>query len=524
MKNSLKAGDIVELVKVAYLSLKSSEEEINELNVFPVPDGDTGTNLRLTMEKVVEEIQRAPTRMDEISKAIIYGALRGARGNSGVILSQILRGFFDEASQKEELFSDDIISSLKRAKEVAYQAVRKPVEGTMLTVIKDTYRGVKDLKKKETPLIEVLEKALSSAKNSLRRTPEYLPILKEAGVVDAGGFGLVVILEGITGFLRGEGLRKEELVRDFVRTPILVEESSKFQYCTEFLMRGGKINRDEIEEELEALGDSIVVAGDERQVRIHVHTNEPDKALACGLRRGEITEVKINNMWEEIEKRASLDEKPKLLAVATGEGIKDIFKSLGVEIVVNGGQSMNPSSSEILEALKQLKSKKAIVLPNNKNVILTCEQAQKLSDKEVYIVPTATIPQGISAAVAFREGEIGEVTEEMKEAASEVKSGEVTRAVRDANLGKEKIKKGDFLALVDGEIISTGKNVLSVFKKTLEKMVSEEDSVITVFYNDELRKEEMEKVKKWVENKFPHCELEIKWGGQPLYPLIFSIE
>jgi hypothetical protein len=200
MKNSLKAGDIVELVKVAYLSLKSSEEEINELNVFPVPDGDTGTNLRLTMEKVVEEIQRAPTRMDEISKAIIYGALRGARGNSGVILSQILRGFFDEASQKEELFSDDIISSLKRAKEVAYQAVRKPVEGTMLTVIKDTYRGVKDLKKKETPLIEVLEKALSSAKNSLRRTPEYLPILKEAGVVDAGGFGLVVILEGLPAF------------------------------------------------------------------------------------------------------------------------------------------------------------------------------------------------------------------------------------------------------------------------------------------------------------------------------------
>jgi hypothetical protein len=373
-------------------------------------------------------------------------------------------------------------------------------------------------------LIEVLEKALFCAKESLRKTPEHLPILKEAGVVDAGGFGLVVILEGITDFMKGEGLKREELIRDFVRSPILVEESSKFQYCTEFLMKGEEINHNEVEEELEVLGDSIVVAGDESQVRIHVHTNEPDKALACGLRRGEITEVKINNMWEQIEKKASFDEKPKLVAVVSGDGLKDVFKSLGVEVIINGGQSMNPSSSEILEALKRVNSKRAIILPNNKNVVLACEQAGKMVNKEVHIVPTTTILQGISAAVAFREGEIERVAQEMKEAASVVKSGEVTRAVKDANLGKKKVKKGEFLALVDGEIVSTGKDILSVFKRAVEKKVKSEDSVITVFYNDEVRKEEMEKIKGWMEREFPQCEVEIKWGGQPLYPLIFAIE
>lgn len=525
MPLALQPEDFFLTLKAAYQALKEAEEETNELNVYPVPDGDTGTNLVLTMETVINEAQKAPLKMKALGEAATYGALMGARGNSGVILSQILRGICEVLADQPEVTSVALVKSLNQAVKVAYQAIRKPVEGTMLTVIKAAAKAAKKTHSQQVE--DVLEEALVGAKEALAKTPEQLPILKEAGVVDAGGFGLVVMFEGMLDFLKGEELQKAELVEVFVTSPQIAEETSLYQYCTEFMLRGESLNQAQLENELDKLGDSIVVAGDSAQMRVHIHTNQPDQVLGIGLRTGELAQVTINNMWEQIEQRLKplSDGDVAVVTVAAGKGLHKIFKSLGAEVVLNGGQSMNPSAQEIVKAFNQTTALKIIFLPNNKNIILAGEQAEKLSKKEIYLLPTTSIPQGLAALVSFRpQASLEENLEKMKEAASRVKSGEITQAVREAQVNGQSVKEGQHLGLLNGQVKVVGDKLEKVFLKTLKAAVDKDSCLITFFYNQSISEKKAASLKSQIEKEFPSCEVEARVGGQPFYPIIFSVE
>lgn len=525
MPLALQPLDFFQALEASYHALKEAEEETNELNVYPVPDGDTGTNLVLTMETVVNEAQKVPLEMKELCEAVTYGALMGARGNSGVILSQILRGICEVLAKKPEVTPGNLVESLKRAVEVAYQAIRKPVEGTMLTVIKAAAKAGEKAHSQQVE--DVLEKALDGAKEALAKTPEQLPILKEAGVVDAGGFGLVVMLEGMLDFLKGEELHKSELVETFVTSPRIAEEVSLYQYCTEFMLKGENLDQAQLENELDELGDSLVVAGNSAQMRVHIHTNQPDQALAIGLQVGELAQVTINNMWEQIEQhtKSLTNSDVAVVAVAAGKGLHQIFKSLGAEVVLNGGQSMNPSAQEIVKAFNQAMASKIVFLPNNKNIILAGEQAEKLTKKAVRILPTTSIPQGLAALVSFRpQASLEENLREMEEALSRVKSGEITQAVRDSQVDGQSVKKGQYLGLLNGKLKVVGDKLEKVFLKTLKAAVDEESCLISFFYNQSLSEKKALSLKKQVEKEFPSCEIEARAGGQPFYPIIFSVE
>ncbi len=513
MPLALQPDEFFQALKASHHALKEAEEETNELNLV------------LTMETVINEAQKAPKEMKALCEAVTYGALMGARGNSGVILSQILRGICEVLAEVPEVTSVDLVKSLRKAVKVAYQAIRKPVEGTMLTAIKAAARAGEKARSQQVE--GVLEKVLEGAKEALAKTPDQLPILKEAGVVDAGGFGLVVMFEGMLDFLKGEELHKRELVEAFVTSPLIAEETSLYQYCTEFMLRGENLNQAQLEKELDGLGDSLVVAGDSAQMRVHIHTNQPDQALAIGLKAGELAQVTINNMWEQIEQRtkALSTNNVAVVAVAAGNGLQQIFKSLGAEVVLNGGQSMNPSAQEIVKAFDQTSASKIIFLPNNKNIILAGEQAEKLSKKEVHLLPTTSIPQGLTALVSFRpQAKLEENLKEMEEAVSRVKSGEITQAVRDSQVNGQSVKKGQYLGLIEGQVKVVGDKLERVFLKTLEAAIDEESCLITFFFNRSLTEKKAQSLKSQVEKKFPSCEVEARAGGQPFYPIIFSVE
>lgn len=525
----LTAQEFKRFFELSAKRLKNSEQIINDLNVYPVPDGDTGTNMVLTLQSVLEEVRKAPLELKDIGKAATHGALLGARGNSGVILSQIIRGFVEGLGGKVEALPEDLAKAFQKAEEVAYQAIKKPVEGTILTVLRKGSQAVKKIKK---PTMEhLLESLLSASRQALKETPELLPVLKEAGVVDAGGYGLLVIFEALQEALVGEVSKEvEEELESLAKKAEIKEEELTFRYCTEFMLFGAAISQRELEEMLAPFGDSLLVAFEKEGVyRIHIHTNQPDKVLSLSLEQAEIADVRVNNMQEQLRQqlqKQTLEDKTSVVAVVVGDGFKKIFQSLGVELLVNGGQTLNPSSKEILEAIKQTKGKEVIVLPNNKNVHLAAEQAQKMvTDRLVYLVPTVSMAEGVTALSSF----IPEVKAEqnllnIERSLKSVVAGEVTRAVRASRLDGKKIKKGDFIGLLRGKIKSIGESLVEVALETISQALTPDSSYISLYLGEGFDEESRQQLEKELKIKLPQCDFEIIYGGQPLYPLIFSVE
>jgi len=539
---ALRADSVTSFLIRAAEYIKLSEQEINNLNVFPVPDGDTGTNMLLTLNSVAAALETLKTdSFAEIAETATKAALLGARGNSGVILSQIIKGFFLPVREKSlnEIDARTLIECLEKARITAYKAVKKPVEGTMLTIIRAAAESVQRLKRNRKLKLEtVAEEAFRAATAALQKTPEMLDILKQAGVVDAGGLGLVKIIEALLDTINERPLQESQGVlkqsADVVFSSI-PEEDINFTYCTELLIKSDLINTEAAIEYLNQRGDSVLVIRDMDIVKIHVHTDIPLEILNHFNSMGEIIDVKINNMkaqTEEANKNRRLQVERQehkkdvaLVAVAQGSGLIDIFKSLGVDEIVEGGQTMNPSSSEILEAIEKAPSDHVLVLPNNKNIILACEQAASMTGKKVEIMPTTTIQQGLQAVLNYNPTRtFEENVEAMKEALEEVTSVALTRAVRNSHINGIKIDKGDYIGIIEGDIVESGHNLSLVLVKTLKKAHADEASFITVFTGREITPEEQEKIAAIIENNFPEVDYEIKFGGQEHYQLLLAIE
>ncbi|MCE5330245.1 DAK2 domain-containing protein [bacterium] len=558
--------EIKKVLQVIVDYFKSNEVKINNLNVFPVPDGDTGTNMLLTLKSIRKELSKLKQfDIKNIGEAISFGGLMGARGNSGVILSQILKGFFDVLSDDSDGFNLTVIeSALNSAKNLAYSSVQNPAEGTMLTMIKDLYLYMKNFNESNTEDIsfsDLIDELISEAEKSLIRTTYLLPVLKEANVVDAGAQGILEILKGlkialaelnkINGNLKMKEIQevkkdKEEIAGEIQKDKTYKEEDEikelkdwninsdiKYIYCTEFVLTGARINILRLKDDIESMGDSAMVVGNENMVKIHVHSNSPHRVLARALREGILHEIEINNMVDQnkeklksqvISAKAALPT-IGLISVSNGEGIEEIFKSVGVDIVIKGGQTMNPSTYELVRAIKKLDNEKIIIFPNNKNIILTATQAAKISKRDVIIIPTKTIPQGISAVLNFNKDlTIEENLKNMEDAYSSIKSGEITLAVRDANLLVGEIKKGDFIGLFDGKIKVVSDNVVSAALELIKDMIEKDDSIITFYLGKDSKEEDKEKIKEEVSRLYPDLDMEFHNGGQPFYSYIFSIE
>ena len=529
----------LELFKNMFLAgsnkIEDNVQAINDLNVFPVPDGDTGTNLMLTMQSVKEEISKIKEKnMSSLCEAIKQGSLMGARGNSGVILSQIFRGMCDVLSRDDEIDIKTFVSSLRVGREVAYKAVMKPVEGTMLTVISDIASTAELYSYTDGDIENLMLTLIQAAKVSLDNTPNLLDVLREAGVVDAGGLGLVNLFEG---FYEGITGKVQDLTAPSrVATGIgrLSEETMalelKYMYCTEFMVKGNGINIAQIKEHVESLGDSLLVVGDERTAKIHVHTNEPDKVLRLAMNYGTLHEIQINNMVEQTAQRQSRLETAKakeigIVVVSYGEGLKRIFESFGVDFVINGGQTMNPSAKEIVEAVESLNSPRVIVLPNNKNIILTANQVKQLSSKEVFVIPSKTIPQGISAIMNYSESlSLKENLDFMSEAIGRIKTGEITTATRDAKIKNVNIKKGEIIAIADDELCAHGSDVVEVSLSLVDKLNEGGGEVMTIYWGEDSSKDDLDRIIEEVRKNYTSYDVEVYEGGQPLYPYIFSLE
>ena len=531
-------------------NLEAKKEWINELNVFPVPDGDTGTNMTMTIMSAAKEVAAIENPdFVSLSKAISTGSLRGARGNSGVILSQLFRGFTKEVKNAEEINSTVLAKSFERAVETAYKAVMKPKEGTILTVAKGVADKTVELARKTDDLEVIIRGAIEYGDEVLNRTPEMLPILKQAGVVDSGGQGLMQVLKGAFDVFLGKEV--DFTVEQPVASPAQTagskaEADIRFGYCTEFIIMLEKEYTAQTEKEfkayLESIGDSIVVVSDEDIVKVHVHTNDPGLAIQKALTYGSLTKMKIDNMREEHQERLIKDaekaaqeqkkeekEPPKeygFIAVSVGEGLSDIFKGLGVDIVIEGGQTMNPSTEDILKAVEQINAKTVYVLPNNKNIILAANQAASLTeDKEVVIVPSKTIPQGITALINFVEGQSGdENLQNMTEEMSKVKTGEVTYAVRDTQIDGKVIKENDIMGIGDAGISAVGQSVKGTTLDMLDDLIDENSELVSIYYGEGMSEEDAQELAEAVTASHAGIECEVNYGGQPVYYYIVSVE
>ena len=533
-------------------NLESKKEWINDLNVFPVPDGDTGTNMTLTIMSAAKEVSAiANPTMESLSKAISTGSLRGARGNSGVILSQLLRGFTKEMSHVSEITVETLAVATQRATETAYKAVMKPKEGTILTVAKVTAEKAVYCARNTEDFEEFAQVVIKEANEILQKTPEMLPVLKEAGGVDSGGQGLVEFLQGAVDALMGKEVDLSSVEKTAVKPAAtaseapLEEKDIKFGYCTEFIV----MTKEEIsiEEEqkfkdfLMGIGDSIVVVADEDIIKVHVHTNHPGKAIEKGLTYGELTNMKIDNMREEHRERLNLtqaeaqaeESKPEeprkdfgFVAVSIGQGMNDIFRELGVDYLIEGGQTMNPSTEDMLNAIEQVNAETVFILPNNKNIILAATQAQSLvEDKNVVIIPTTTVPQGISAIIGFDpEADAEENEDNMKDIIECVKTGEVTYAVRDTSINGITIKVDDIMGIDDDGIKKVGQDVEKVTLELLEEMVDEDSELISIYYGEDTTKEQAEALLEKVEETYGDCDVQLEYGGQPIYYFLLSVE
>lgn len=529
----------VKMVKQGTGLLESNKDVVDALNVFPVPDGDTGTNMSLTMGAASAELLgKKYDSIGEAAKTLSRGLLMGARGNSGVILSQIFRGFSKGCEKKEKLDVIEFANALKSATDTAYKAVMKPVEGTILTVIREvSEKGMELIEENETiGFNEFFEKILYHGQETLDKTPEYLEVLKQAGVVDAGGKGLMLILTGFYNALLGveDGLDIESFHRkNVVETGVENVEEIKFGYCTEFILRTTKEDVADLKNEIFKLGDSMVFVQDEDLVKIHVHTNNPGKALESALVYGDLVKIKIDNMREQhntiIEKEeAVVEEEMKdvgFIAVALGDGISKIFRDLGVDFIIEGGQTMNPSTEDILRAINSINAKEIVILPNNSNIILAANQAKSISEKNVHVIKSKTISHGIASMIGFNHNEsIENNVEIMSEIIEDMDTIQVTYSVRDTVFNDQDIKKDDILAVVNGEIKSVGKEINPTVLEALEGSIDDDKEIITLYYGSEVSEEEAEELSDLIEEKFEDLEVEIYYGGQPLYYYLMSIE
>mgnify|MGYP002417037398 FL=1 len=534
-------------------NLEAKKEWINELNVFPVPDGDTGTNMTMTIMAAAAEVgSLGDTDMESLAKAISSGSLRGARGNSGVILSQLLRGFTKSVKTKEELDAKAIAAAMEKGVETAYKAVMKPKEGTILTVAREAAAKAVELAETAEDLDTFFQAVIAHAEETLAKTPEMLPVLKEAGVVDSGGQGLLEVYHGAyDGFLGKEidytqfGEAKGPAV---TKIGAQAEADIKFGYCTEFIILLDKPMAEETEHEfkkfLMSLGDSIVLVADDEIVKVHVHTNHPGQAIEKALTFGALSRMKIDNMREEHQEKLIKDaeklakeqeekeaaaQPPKevgFISVSVGNGMTEIFKELGVDYLIEGGQTMNPSTEDMLNAIARVNAKTIYIFPNNKNIILAANQARDLTeDKEIVVVPTKTIPQGITAMISYvPEKNSAENTEAMLQAIERVKTGQVTYAVRDTRIDDKEIHEGDIMGIGDHGILAVGKDRLEVTKETVAEMVDDESEVISIYYGADTEKAEAEELAAAIEEEYPDCDVELNAGGQPIYYYVISVE
>ena len=542
-RGSLTAKDLYAVVSGWLAAMEEHRDEINALNVFPVPDGDTGTNMFLTLQTVRDELKACRDKtVAGYSNGIKEGSLKGARGNSGVILSQILRGMCDVIIETPEVDAKTIGKALTTGSNVAYEAVMKPVEGTMLTVIKDIARAARRASRKSEDVIEVLEMALKEGKASLARTPELLATLKDAGVVDAGGKGIVIMAESALATLTGDTVWLEPPL-DYVETPAerLADAADaeeeldlEYTYCTEFMLKGEHVDMPSFRDEIARLGGSLLVVGDNGVVKTHIHTNDPGLVLAAATSRGELTGLKIDNMREQSRQRSEKQPStasgapPKplgVIAVAVGKGNKQILRSLGTTAIVDGGQTMNPAAAEIVEAVENLNAESAIILPNNKNIILTAKQAAELTDKPLFVVPTTAVTEAFTALLSLDENRpLAEVGEAMTKAISGVKTGEVTWASRDLTVNKKKIKRGDVIGIASGSLIASGKTVNETAMKLIKAMMDKDSEVVTLIRGVDMPEAEAAVLAGNVEAAYPDAEVHVYDGGQPLYPLIIGVE
>jgi len=532
-------------------NLERNKDYINELNVFPVPDGDTGSNMSLTIMAAAREVSALENpSMDELSKKISSGSLRGARGNSGVILSQLLRGFCKEIKGKKQITVSVLADGFVRAVETAYKAVMKPKEGTILTVAKGVAEKAVELSEMDMDFETLGQEILDHGNEVLKQTPELLPVLKEAGVVDSGGQGLMEFLTGAYNGLTGKEEIKEPVTSGGAAKAQTMSSEEidtshiKYGYCTEFIIMLEKEYNAEIEakfkEFLTSIGDSLVVVSDDEIVKVHVHTNHPGLAFEKGLEYGSLTSMKVDNMREEhkekviheqdrkkaAEQEAAKEEPKKpfgFVAVSVGEGLNDIFKDLGVDHIIEGGQTMNPSTEDVLDAISKVNAETVFVFPNNKNIILAANQAAEIEEeKQVIVIPTKTIPQGISALISFDETATAEANQAgMEDAITAVKSGQVTYAVRDT--GKE-IKTGDYMGIDDAGIQAVGQDITEVVKDLIGAMADEDSELLSIYYGSDVEEEKANALVEAVQAAYPDFEVEAHAGGQPIYYYILSLE
>ncbi|MBQ4088687.1 MAG: DAK2 domain-containing protein [Clostridia bacterium] len=531
--------------------LTQNRDAVDALNVFPVPDGDTGTNMSQTISAAVKELNAKHTSsVGAVADAVARGALKGARGNSGVILSQILRGFARALEGAEEIDCELFIKMLRSGADTAYKAVMKPKEGTILTVIRVMAEDMERTGSNYSNIEELFGAAIASGDTILKRTPEMLPVLKQAGVVDSGGMGLMVILRGLFAALTGEPIEIDAGPMASESMPgAYVDDHEEFEsiedivygYCTEFIvshprpdMRDSEVVR--LRKRLEKIGDCVLVISDMSVVKVHVHTDDPGKALQMALELGELDAIKIDNMREEarerIEKReAALAEAAKqqkefgIVSVALGDGLAAIFNDLSIDKIVDGGQTMNPSIEDLYEAIEGTNARNVFVLPNNTNIILAAQQAAELTERKVYVLPTKSVPMGISAALAFNpEATAEENHQAMLEAAENVHTASITYAVRDTNFDDREIHSGDIMGLLDNKLTILGSEVKQVALDMTETMVNEDSALITVYYGSDVSEDEAQALTDEIEAKYPDCDVTMQYGGQPLYYYLIAVE
>ena len=534
-------------------NLEAKKEFINELNVFPVPDGDTGTNMTLTIMSAAKGVQSLENAdMLTIAKAISSGSLRGARGNSGVILSQLLRGFTKEIREHKEIDAVILAKACERATATAYKAVMKPKEGTILTVAKGISRKAEELAETTEDLEVFIPEVIKYAEEVLAQTPEMLPVLKEAGVVDSGGQGLLEVIHGAYDAFLGKEIDYAAIEASggtkMVKPSQQAEADIKFGYCTEFIIMTEKEFTDKNEAEfkayLESIGDSIVCVADDDIVKIHVHTNDPGLAIQKALTYGQLSRMKIDNMREEHQEKLIKDaekaaaqqasEKKKkeprksvgFIAVSIGEGMNEIFRELGADYIIEGGQTMNPSTDDMLSAIDEVNADHIFILPNNKNIILAANQAQSLTDdKDIIVIPTKTVPQGITAIISYMpEADVDTNIEALEEAIKNVKTGQVTYAVRDTHIDDKEIHEGDIMGIGDRGILAVGQSVEETTKEMLAQLVDEESELISLYFGQDVLEEDAENFAQEVEELYPDVDVDVHMGGQPIYYYVLSVE
>ncbi|HDJ6929813.1 TPA: fatty acid kinase catalytic subunit FakA [Staphylococcus aureus Sa_TPS3148] len=529
-------------------NLSNNADLVDSLNVYPVPDGDTGTNMNLTMTSGREEVENNLSKnIGELGKTFSKGLLMGARGNSGVILSQLFRGFCKNIESESEINSKLLAESFQAGVETAYKAVMKPVEGTILTVAKDAAQAAVEKANNTEDCIELMEYIIVKANESLENTPNLLAVLKEVGVVDSGGKGLLCVYEGFLKALKGEKveakvakLDKDEFVHDeHDFHGVINTEDIIYGYCTEVMVRFGKnkkaFDEQEFRQDMSQFGDSLLVINDEEIVKVHVHTEYPGKVFNYGQQYGELIKLKVENMREqhrEVIRKEQHSAKPKMETVETaiitismGEGISEIFKSMGATHIISGGQTMNPSTEDIVKVIEQSKCKRAIILPNNKNILMASEQAASIVDAEAVVIPTKSIPQGISALFQYDvDATLEENKAQMADSVNNVKSGSLTYAVRDTKIDGVEIKKDAFMGLIEDKIVSSQSDQLTTVTELLNEMLAEDSEILTVIIGQDAEQAVTDNMINWIEEQYPDVEVEVHEGGQPIYQYFFSVE